>query len=330
MTRAAVEDTARRAVVVSRRPLFFSDGGDAAQDRTAHVRAASGLTWLTLDGAPRLLVAQDDTSFLAVIDPHAADPVVQALTLPHSVAGRRVFETRLGNKQQKLDLEACTTATWGGHERALIFGSGSTAARERIVCVEPSGITQLLDAAGLYAALREAGVGGSELNIEGAAAIGDRLLLLQRGNGAARDGRVPQDASCTLSIRALHAHLLEGAPPPAIDEVTVHELGAIDGVKLTFTDVTVSGDQLAFLAGAEASPNTVDDGEVVGAALGTMTHDARDVRWTRLTLEDGTPYRGKVEGLAPRDPQRADGRFWAVLDADDPDRAAELLDLVLG
>ena len=99
MTIRAHHDPSLSATVVSRRELHYTDGPDASLDRPAHVRAGSGIVRL---GA-RLLVVQDDTSFLAVVDGDR----VHGVPLPAGPGGRRQFSEALGNKKDKLDLEAC-------------------------------------------------------------------------------------------------------------------------------------------------------------------------------------------------------------------------------
>ena len=329
--RFAREVLGARPTVVAKHALRFADGGDPAVDRTPHVRAASGLAWSSVAGAPRLVVAQDDTSHLALIDPSVTPPAVSAITLDHVMGGRRVFEARLGNKKHKLDLEACTTIELDGVEQVLVIGSGSLPVRERFVLVGPGGVTRIHHAPALYAALREAtGFSGSELNLEGVVCIGEDLVLFQRGNGAARGELEPVDATCVLSIEALVRHLRDGAPVPPLLDVTQHVLGEIDGVRVTFTDATRVGDRIAFLLGAEASPNAIDDGVVVGVGLGTMALDASDASWSRVIEPGGQPFLGKAEGLAPRRVGVDDGSFWAVVDRDDPDHAAELLEISPG
>ncbi len=325
------EDPSLRPRVVARRPLLYAHGGDPALDRTAHVRAASGLVWARLGGHERLVVAQDDASHLAVLDPFAEPPHVTALALDHVVHGRRVFETRLGNKLHKLDLEACTTLDVGGIEHVLVVGSGSLPIRERLVLVGPHGECRITDASALYAALRaQPRFAGSELNIEGAVRLGERVLLLQRGNGAASGNLEPVDATCWLDAAALAAYLAGGAVP-ALEEITTYELGAIDGVRLTFTDATRAGARVVFLAGAEDSPDAIEDGDVAGVALGVLPEQVgADARWGLLRQLDGSPYRGKAEGIAPHRRGVDDGRFWAVVDRDDPDHPAELLLIELG
>jgi hypothetical protein len=100
------------------------------------------------------------------------------------------------------------------------------------------------------------------------------------------------------------------------------DLGVVDGVRLTFTDATRARDgRLVVLAAAEASPNAVDDGEVVGTAIGVFGGDTPTMY--ELLDEHGQPLRDKVEGIA-LDVQDADVA-WVVVDKDDPHAPAELL-----
>src|SRR5690606_19389198 len=104
--------------------LLYAQGADPALDRPAHVRAGSGLAWL----GPRLVVVQDDASFLALLD--APDAPVSAVALDHVAHGRRQFDDQRGNKKSKLDLEACTVVCGRGDERMIAWGSGSLPIRE--------------------------------------------------------------------------------------------------------------------------------------------------------------------------------------------------------
>ena len=106
------------ATVLSRRPLRFAGGPDAAQDRPAHVRAGSGLA----AAGGRLVVVQDDANFLALIDPGRPESA-RAIALPRGEDGARQFGDSRGNKHLKLDLEACVGTPDGSF---VAFGSGST------------------------------------------------------------------------------------------------------------------------------------------------------------------------------------------------------------
>ncbi|MBI5499127.1 MAG: hypothetical protein HY907_02720 [Deltaproteobacteria bacterium] len=322
----AREDPSWRAQVVSRRALRYDAGADPAQDRPAHVRAASAVAWF----GGRLAVLQDDALFVALVEPHGGR--IDAVTLPAGPDGRRLFDDGLRNKAMKPDLEAGLVLAAPDGERLLAFGSGSNTRRERILVLRGgSGRPEVrfVDAGALYALLRDLpDFAGSELNVEGACTVpgGRAVRLFNRGNGAPGGGRVPRDATCDLDAAALLRWLDDprrGPPPPSA--VTVFDLGNVDGVRLTFTDAEAVSDGILYVAAAEASPDAVRDGPVAGVAVGVI--DGRGARWTRVLDEQGKPLCEKIEGIAP---DRADPkRVWAVVDADDPERPASLLGLQL-
>lgn len=329
MTRRARTSGALSARIVSRAPLTYRAGASADDDRPGHVRAGSGVAWV----GPRLCVVQDDANVLALVDP-AAPAACEALLLAPDDDGRRLFEERRGNKHRKLDLESCVVVADGDHELLLAFGSGSTPARERVVVARGLGgdapTVDVRPLPALYAQLRERrDFSGSELNVEGVAVVGDGVWLFQRGNGGPRDGFEAVSAIGRVSLVELLAHLSAPAeaPCPALRSVERYDLGTADGVPLTFTDAarTPAG-ALAFLAAAEASPDTYADGPVSGVALGVV--DARgDAYLAPLVDEAGAPFLDKAEGLVfhRADPRRA----YVVVDKDDPDLASELCVVVL-
>ncbi len=310
--------------------LRYADGADPALDRPAHVRAGSGLARV----GDRLVVVQDDAAFLALVEP--ATGLAHAVPLPADDDGRRQFSTDRGNKDRKYDLEACVVLPFAGGVRVLAFGSGSTPRRERVlVATFPDGApdparadVRFVDAAPLYDALRAApGFAGSELNVEGVVVVDDRVRLFGRGNGAARGGVAPVSATGDVPRDALLAFLLDGGPVPTLAAVRPYALGDVDGAALAFTDAAMLADgTILYAAAAERSPNTYDDGEVTGSALGLLAPDG-SARWTPVLDANGAPFRGKVEGVLPR---AADGSsLWLVTDADDPDAPTELHEATL-
>lgn len=298
-------DEALAVNVIASRALRYDRPAEPGDDRPDHVRAASGLA---VHGG-RLVVVQDDASFFAVV---TADGV-SAIKLPRGLDGRRRFEVALGNKLDKLDLESCVAIG----DELWAFGSGSLPIRDKICRVQHSQ-PRVLDAAPFYARLREAL--GSGINLEGVARVGDELWLFHRGNTGGSD---LGPAILRVSLEAMRAWLDARAQLPTIDAIEGYDLGEIAGQRLGFTDAVAHAGRVLYLATAEATANAIDDGAVLGSQLGVISHDA--VRAAPLVGPDGGPI--KAEGLA-LDPERP-GRGWVVLDPDDPDEPATLLDIEL-
>jgi len=310
--RAELSDTAS-ARLGPARPLHFGRGHEAL-GVPAHVRAGSALRhW-----GERLVVVQDDVHALAVLDGLVGE--VRPLALPPGADGKRVFSELAGNKALKMDLEACVVLP---DARLVALGSGSSRARERVAVVAPGGHVDLLDGTDLYAGLRRCvEFSGSELNVEGAVAIGDELLLFQRGNGAAAAGRVPVNAIGSIAL-AEFVRWLDGGLAPSLGEVRQVDLGERDGVRYGFTDACALPDgRVAFLAGAEDSPDTYQDGVVVGARFGVVSADT--VQVTDIHDHGGHPSTLKLEGIEFLDEDVSAVRFAVVTDMDAPESPAAL------
>lgn len=280
---------------------------EAAGERRA-VSAASGL----VRAGGFLYVIADDEHELAVFDADRDIPGrlvrFREGALPEDAAGR---------KRAKPDLEALALLPPNGaheHGALLALGSGSRPQRR-------SGVLCGLDAGGaiageatpvdltqLYVAL-DAHI--PDLNLEGAAAVGDRLLLFQRGNG-----RAGVNAVVELSLaHALRDLTLGGLTVAGLASIRRHELGEVGGARLCFTDgASLLGDRVVFTAVAEAGEDTYADGACVGAAVGVL--DAHgELAW----LEPLEPL-VKVEGVTPWR-----GELLLVADADDRDSPSPLL-----
>ena len=261
--------------VLSSRPLIYTDVVGADEDRPPHVRAGSAIA----SRGDELFVVQDDASFIARVRGDS----VTSMALPRGPGGRRRFEG--ANRLDKLDLEACT---WVGDE-LWVFGSGSLPVREVVVRVGDQIVVE--EAHDRYAALRDA-VGA--LNIEGVTCMRDELWFFHRGNTSARDR--PAIVKCDLAMR--------------VKSVRVVELGG----GLGFTDACAFGDRVVYLAAAESSANAIDDGHLLGSAIGVL-----DGEQVPLVLG------AKPEGIAMRDAHHA----WITVDADDPEAPTMLFEVAI-
>lgn len=317
------------ARIISRRPLLYTHGPDAALDRPGHVRAASALAFI----GGRLAVVQDDANFIALLDPIAGD--VQALTLPAGAEGARQFDDTRGNKSGKLDLETCALVPDRDASSMIIaLASGSRRKRDHIVLLrpDPAGTMQarMRRAPAFYAMLRDThAFSGSELNIEGAAFRDDRLWIFGRGNGAPNDERRPVNATCTFDWPTLRAYLDDPAHGvlPMVQDIVQYDLGALRETPFGFTDATPWRDGFLFSAVVEASRDASTDGTVGGCALGVLV-PGQVLTCSPIADESGRKFTGKIEGLATG--PGSDRLVHAVIDADDPTRPSELCLVDLG
>jgi hypothetical protein len=324
------------ARVVRRVEMRYADGADPAIDRPAHVRAASGITWV---GAT-LAVIQDDANFIALVDPTTG--LAESVALPWGPGGRRLFDDGRGNNAEKADHEAVTVVATSNGPLLVALGSGSMPLRESIALVagldrrHPAVQSSLVPR--FYAGLRECtSFAGSELNVEGVIFVAGRLRLFGRGNGAVVGDVRPVNATCELEWAALRAHTDDPGrvPPPAVFDVVQYELGSVGSSALSFTDATAVGESggvattVLYSAAAEASPDVTRDGDVVGSAIGVI--EERDgettARWVELQDWDGSRVPLKAEGIVlARD---APDRLLVVVDVDSHDHPSELLEVQL-
>ncbi|MEU7872866.1 hypothetical protein [Dactylosporangium sp. NPDC049140] len=283
------------------------------------VRAASAIAPLG-DG---WLVAQDDATHAAWDRPGGTTPV---RVLP-AVDGHEVFSSSAGTKHLKPDFEAACQIQVDDLVGVLLLGSGSTRARMRssFVTLATQGPTFVVaDLAGLYDAVADAlDMPAGQLNLEGACRHGDRLRWFQRGSA---DTATPS-ASVEVDV---HELLLAATGRIRPDAVTVdgtrrYQLGTVRGIPLAVTDAAALPDgRILVSAAAEDTPNPVDDGPVVAAALALLDDD-------RVQAVTPLPHRGdavqKIEGLALHTVERSGARLLGVVDADDPATPSTLLHL---
>ena len=244
--------------------------------------------------------------------------------------GRRVpiFEGELpgehkARKAAKPDLEALTgLPPYEDHPHGalLALGSGSTDARRRGFVWglgpdgELTGEVVVLDLAPMYAALAPV---VHDLNIEGVAVQGERLLLFQRGNS-----ETGLNAVVELALAEVVRDILERKPVEASEIHGIHEydLGRLDDVQLTFTDADGLPDgRVVFSCAAEDTSNPYDDGAIVGSAIGIL---GTDLSVERVEPLSDPSY--KVEGI---DAVESDEliHLLMVCDADDASIPSPLL-----
>ena len=281
------------------------------EGQSAHLASASGIA----KRGTFVYVVGDELLQLGVFELAGGDPGEL----------RRVFKGALTGdseerKRDKPDLEGLTTLPPVDGEperRAARPGFGlESRPRPGLLLVAAAGRLFLdgeprtIDFSPVYNVIREELSG--EINIEGAAVLGERLWLFHRANRGEAPNTVAEFELGDLSKTLREDQVVD---PGELAEIRAYELGDLDGVPLCFSDATALTDQLVcFSASAEGS----EDGDIRGSVVGTISSSG-SVR--RLRTIDS---QWKVEGVhATVDSGVID--FLFVCDQDDPGTPSPLL-----
>ncbi len=178
-------------------------------------------------------------------------------------------------KNQKPDLEAITLVGKELH----IFGSGSTSNRNKQFTFNlENNVIQENDLSTLYQKIKtKADIHDNELNIEGSFYNNNFLYLLQRGNG--------EKSKNGIIIVKLNNNFED------IEFQTI-QLPKIKHVKTTFTDAILIENKIYFLACAEDTISTYNDGEILGSIIGSINLETFQTEFTHQISN-----KHKFEGL---------------------------------
>jgi len=262
--------------------------------RTLDVSAASGL--VLRDGTFHVVADDENSLYRFGLDGATHRIELLAGELPDKKSAR---------KKQKADFEILVDLPDHG---LLAMGSGSRATRERAVLVDRHERTRVIDTSALCGCLRDT---FADLNLEGAALVGDEFVLLQRGNRSDQRSALIFIARNDLQ-QALASQRFAVTRAPRIVDLN---LGRRDDVPWSCTDLTVCGDgDLLASAVLENTDDAYQDGPCLGSALARMAPDGA-LRW-----QQSLDTLSKVEGVA------VDGDVaWLVSDADDRSVPSQLL-----
>ena len=281
--------------------------------RPSYVSAASGLVKV----GQQLFVVADDELQLAAFDCSNDTPGI----LVRLFEGELPLEAR-ERKASKPDFEALTHLPPFANYHAgalLALGSGSRKGRRQAALLPltdssvDGSTVRILDASRLFDAMADE---VDDVNVEGAITIGDRLVLMHRGNA-----KHPTCALVSFSLTPLLRSIDDDDKlgKVHIESVRHYELGKLDDAPLTFTDGCVLGDgSILFSAVAEQTDDSYTDGPCRGAAIGEIGPGGK---LRRIEYLDAC---WKVEGIAA-EPDGNQHRLWLVTDADDVDVPATLL-----
>lgn len=208
----------------------------------------------------------------------------------------KLFENSQENipKKDKFDFEAITLKG----NKIHLLGSGSTSKREKriIYNLETKEVAEK-DLSKLYKNLKETtSIADDELNIEGALFCNENWHLFQRGNGAnSRNGIFKTKSLETES---------------QIEFIKV-PLPKIKHVETSFTDAILVDDKIFFLATAEDTTSTYDDGEILGSLIGRMNSETFEIEFTQKISDTQ-----KFEGLTLYKKTKTEIQFLVCEDND--------------
>lgn len=225
------------------------------------IGSASGLIYI--DNS--LFVISDNSSFL--YEYHISENQLSKIKL---------LENTQENipKKDKFDFESIALK---GNELHLL-GSGSTSKREkRITYNLETKEVQEISLSKLYQNMKQSvSISDDELNIEGALFCEENWLLFQRGNGANSKNGI-------FKIKSL-----EKEPNAEFIKVS---LPKIKHIETSFTDAILVDDKIYFLATAEDTTSTYDDGEILGSMIGRMNSETFEIEFT-YKISDNYKFEG--------------------------------------
>lgn len=179
-------------------------------------------------------------------------------------------------KKDKPDYEAITN--FG--EDLYIFGSGSTTRRNSMVHLNKYKVLINNDLSKLFSAMQAvAKLKKEDFNLEGAIYNGKNWYLFNRGNGV-------ENRNVLFTIGG------ENLINKWTIEFSDYTLPELNGVRTSFTDAILVDNTIYFLATAEDTISTYDDGEVLGSIIGGI-----DVETMKITFTKKISDIHKFEGL---------------------------------
>jgi hypothetical protein len=191
-----------------------------------------------------------------------------------------LIETPLENtpKKFKKDFEAITQF----EDSIYIFGSGSTENRNLMVQIntKTKKIISKNDLSDLYLSMQSFGeISSDDFNLEGAICNGEQWFLFNRGNG-----KTNKNVVFTIDGKNLtnEFRIVSNA----------YKLPKIKGIRTSFTDAILVDKKIYFLATAENTKSTFDDGEILGSIIGRI-----DLKTMKIDFTEKISDSHKFEGI---------------------------------
>lgn len=178
-------------------------------------------------------------------------------------------------KKDKPDFESITLS----NDNLILLGSGSKTNRSSIITYNLKAKNiNIKSISSVYTSIKnQHGVDDDTLNIEGFIQKDTQRFLFQRGNGKAKKNGI--------------FYYDDSHENPKI-HFTPIDLPKIKNIPSTFTDAILVDQIIYFLASAEPSTSTYDDGEILGSFIGTL-----DLKSMKLIQTVQISDKHKFEGL---------------------------------
>ncbi|NQX43215.1 hypothetical protein SAMN05421820_115131 [Pedobacter steynii] len=190
-----------------------------------------------------------------------------------------------------------------------LFGSGSTENRNKMVQLNANTkeVIAVKDLSALYKSMQVlSGLTAENFNLEGVVHAGDCWYFFNRGNGNSG-----QNIVFTVSDKQLSGD--------AKITFKTLQLPEIKGIRTGFTDAIEVGDKLYFLAAAENTNSTYNDGEVLGSVIGCI-----DVKTMNIDFTKQISDRHKFEGLTLQYKEKGEISFLLCEDNDSDQLQADI------
>jgi hypothetical protein len=223
----------------------------------------------------------------------------------------KLFENSQENipKKDKYDFESIYLKG----NKLYILGSGSTSKREKRISydLETKEIKEK-DITKLYQKLKSStSISDDDLNIEGSLFYNEKWYLFQRGNGA----------NSKNGIFSIANFSKKEDTEPSFQSL---QLPKIKHIETSFTDAILVEDKIYFLATAEDTTSTYDDGEILGSILGRIDIQSMQIDFTLIISETH-----KFEGLTLYNKSKEKIEFLLCEDNDTEELQSSIYKLTL-
>ena len=190
----------------------------------------------------------------------------------------KLFENGQENipKKEKYDFESISLKG----NKLHILGSGSTYKREKRISYDlKTKEIKEKDITKLYRKLKSfATISDEDLNIEGSLFHNEKWHLFQRGNSA----------NSQNGIFLVDKFSKKDDSEPSF---TTIQLPKIKHIETSFTDAILVEDKIYFLATAEDTTSTYNDGEILGSIVGRIDIQSMQIDFT-LKISDNQKFEG--------------------------------------